>query len=59
MLNRGEVIKAFIVKKDQTLTEEEIRKFCHENLTNYKVPSILLSEQNYPKPMWAKFCEGR
>src|SRR5258708_1704724 len=34
----GEVIKAFIVKRDQSLTEEEIKKFCHENLTNYKVP---------------------
>lgn len=45
----GEVIKAFIVKKDQSLTEDEIRKFCHENLTNYKVPKYFVFRTELPK----------
>ncbi len=32
----GEAVKAFIVKKDPNLTTEDIIKFCHEQLTNYK-----------------------
>jgi long-chain acyl-CoA synthetase len=45
----GEVIKAFIVKKDQSLTEEELKKFCHENLTNYKVPKYFEFRLELPK----------
>ena len=45
----GEVIKVFIVKKDQTLSEEEIKKFCHENLTNYKVPKYIVFRTELPK----------
>jgi long-chain acyl-CoA synthetase len=45
----GEVIKVFIVKKDQTLTEEEVKKYCHENLTNYKVPKYVEFRNELPK----------
>jgi long-chain acyl-CoA synthetase len=45
----GEVIKVFIVKKDQSLTEEELKKFCHENLTNYKVPKYFEFRTELPK----------
>jgi long-chain acyl-CoA synthetase len=45
----GEVIKVFIVKKDQSLTEEELKKFCHENLTNYKVPKYFEFRMELPK----------
>jgi len=45
----GEVIKVFIVKKDQSLTEEEIKAFCHENLTNYKVPKYFIFRTELPK----------
>jgi long-chain acyl-CoA synthetase len=45
----GEVIKVFIVKKDQSLTEEEIKKFCHESLTNYKVPKYFVFRTDLPK----------
>jgi len=36
-----EVIKAFIVKKDTHLTEEEIRLFCKQRLTGYKQPQTI------------------
>ncbi len=45
----GEVIKAFIVKRDASLTLEEIKKYCHENMTNYKVPRYFIFRQELPK----------
>ncbi|HEY9005654.1 MAG TPA: AMP-binding protein [Ohtaekwangia sp.] len=45
----GEVIKVFIVKKDQSLTEEELKAYFHENLTNYKVPKHIEFRTELPK----------
>lgn len=45
----GEVIKVFIVKKDQSLSEEETKEFCHKNLTNYKVPRYFEFRTELPK----------
>lgn len=45
----GEVIKVFVVKRDQSLTEDELRKYCHENLTNYKVPKYFVFRNELPK----------
>lgn len=45
----GEVIKAFVVKRDPGLTEEELRDFCHKNLTNYKVPKYFEFRTELPK----------
>jgi long-chain acyl-CoA synthetase len=45
----GEVIKAFIVKRDPSLTEEELRNYCHQNLTNYKVPKYFVFRTELPK----------
>jgi long-chain acyl-CoA synthetase len=37
---RGELVKAFVVPRPETLvSEEEILNFCRENLAKYKVPS--------------------
>ncbi|HMJ68100.1 MAG TPA: AMP-binding protein [Cyclobacteriaceae bacterium] len=45
----GEVIKVFIVKRDQSLTEEELLAYCHKNLTNYKVPKYVVFRTELPK----------
>lgn len=45
----GEAIKLFIVKKDQSLTAEEIIKFCREGLTNYKIPRQVEFKTELPK----------
>ena len=45
----GEVIKIFVVKKDPSLTEQELKKYCHENLTNYKVPKHIEFRDDLPK----------
>lgn len=48
-LKSGEAIKAFVVKRDQSLTEEELKAFCHENLTNYKIPRHFEFRTELPK----------
>ncbi|MGJ5141590.1 long-chain fatty acid--CoA ligase [Bradyrhizobium oligotrophicum] len=45
----GEVVKAFVVKKDPNLTSEDIIKHCHEQLTNYKVPKQIEFRTELPK----------
>jgi long-chain acyl-CoA synthetase len=45
----GEAIKVFVVKRDQSLTEEELKKYLHENLTNYKVPKYVEFRTDLPK----------
>ena len=45
----GEVVKVFIVKKDDSLTKEEVLSYCHENLTNYKMPKQVEFRSELPK----------
>jgi len=45
----GEAVKLFVVKKDPTLTEEALRKFCEENFTNYKRPRQIEFRKELPK----------
>ncbi|AYM56095.1 long-chain fatty acid--CoA ligase [Agrobacterium fabrum] len=45
----GETVKLFVVKKDQSLTEAELKAFCAKNLTNYKRPKIIEFRTDLPK----------
>jgi long-chain acyl-CoA synthetase len=45
----GEVVKLFVVRKDPNLTMEELKKFCHDNLTGYKRPKIIEFRDTLPK----------
>jgi len=45
----GEIVKVFVVKKSDDLTEEMLIKHCRENLTNYKVPKLVEFRQDLPK----------
>jgi long-chain acyl-CoA synthetase len=45
----GEVPKVFIVKKDESLTEEEVIAHCRENLTAYKIPRYVEFRKELPK----------
>ncbi|WP_420133443.1 long-chain fatty acid--CoA ligase [Rhodopseudomonas sp.] len=45
----GEAVKAFVVKKDPDVTAEDIIKFCHTELTNYKVPRKIEFRTTLPK----------
>ena len=45
----GEAVKVFIVKKDASLTQEEVMKHCKENLTGYKLPRFVEFRSELPK----------
>jgi long-chain acyl-CoA synthetase len=47
---RGEVPKAIIaLKKNETATEKEFRKFCHEKIAMYKNPKYFEFRESLPK----------
>ncbi|GLQ36623.1 long-chain-fatty-acid--CoA ligase [Rhizobium albus] len=45
----GEVVKLYVVKKDASLTEEDVKKHCAEGLTNYKRPKYVEFRDELPK----------
>ena len=45
----GEVVKVFVVKKDESLTKDELIQFCRESLTSYKVPKMIEFRTELPK----------
>ena len=44
-----EAVKIFVVKKDPSLTEEELIHYCRENMTPYKVPKSVEFRDELPK----------
>ncbi|MEZ8823361.1 long-chain-fatty-acid--CoA ligase FadD [Vibrio amylolyticus] len=45
----GEVVKVYVVKRDPSLTKEELIAHCRENLTGYKVPKLVEFKEELPK----------
>ncbi|HEX2094444.1 MAG TPA: AMP-binding protein [Longimicrobiaceae bacterium] len=45
----GEAVKAFVVRKDEGLTEEELVRHCRESLASYKVPKQIEFRAELPK----------
>ncbi|WP_414473530.1 AMP-binding protein [Microvirga sp. M2] len=45
----GEIVVAYVVRKDQSLGPDELRRFCRENLTGYKVPRRIEFRESLPK----------
>jgi long-chain acyl-CoA synthetase len=45
----GEAVKLVIVKKDQSLTEAQVREYCRANLTGYKQPKVVEFRADMPK----------
>jgi len=45
----GEIVKVFVVRKDASLTEQDIIDHCRENLTGYKRPRIVEFRDDLPK----------
>lgn len=45
----GEAVTAFVVRRDATLTADELRAFCKESLTGYKVPKQIFFREALPK----------
>ena len=45
----GETVKIFVVRKDKSLTEDDLRLHCRRYLTGYKVPKIIEFRDELPK----------
>jgi len=45
----GEAVSLFVVKKDPSLTKEEVIAYCKENLTGYKRPRYVEFRDDLPK----------
>ncbi len=45
----GEALKVFVVRKDPSLTKEELIAFCRTGLTAYKVPKNIEFREELPK----------
>jgi len=46
---QGEAIKVFIIKNDPALTEDDVARYCQENLTGYKRPKYIEFRDELPK----------
>jgi len=45
----GEVVKLFVVRTDESVTEDDVIDYCRENLTGYKVPRQIEFRNELPK----------
>lgn len=45
----GECVKLFVVKKENSLTKNELMDYCRENLTSYKLPKEIEFRDSLPK----------
>jgi len=50
----GEAVKAVVVKKDPTLSEQQIIAHCTEYLTGYKIPKIIRFVDELPVSVFSK-----
>ncbi|KIL47347.1 fatty acid--CoA ligase family protein [Jeotgalibacillus campisalis] len=45
----GEAVQCFVVKKDPSLTKEDLLEFCAKQLAKYKLPSVVEFIEELPK----------
>lgn len=45
----GESIKIYVTKKDESLTRDELRTYCRQHLTGYKIPRDIEFRDELPK----------
>ena len=45
----GEIVVAFVTKKDPALTEDAVRQHVRQSMTGYKVPRIVVFKDDMPK----------
>ncbi len=46
---QGEAIKIFVIKSDPALSEDDVARYCQENLTGYKRPKYIEFRDELPK----------
>ncbi|EGQ8012264.1 long-chain-fatty-acid--CoA ligase FadD [Vibrio cholerae] len=45
----GELVKIYVVKRDPSLTKDEVIAYCRKHLTGYKVPKLVEFRDDLPK----------
>jgi long-chain acyl-CoA synthetase len=45
----GETVKLFVVKRDASLSEDEISRYCRDNFAAYKCPKYIEFRDDLPK----------
>ncbi|MCM2478911.1 long-chain-fatty-acid--CoA ligase [Serpentinimonas maccroryi] len=45
----GEAVKLIVVKKDPSLSEQDVRDYCRQSLTGYKIPKLIEFRSELPK----------
>ena len=54
-VHQGEAVKAWVVlRAGQTVSEEELREYCRQKLTGYKVPRSIQFLESIPKSLIGK-----
>jgi long-chain acyl-CoA synthetase len=48
-LHSGEMVAAYVVRRDDSVTSDELRAFCAQTLTKYKVPKVISFRADLPK----------
>ncbi len=48
-IHTGEAVKLFVVRRDPSLTAEQLQDYCHEQLTGYKRPKYIEFRNELPK----------
>jgi len=44
----GEAVKLFVVPRDSSLNADELKAYCKENFTGYKVPKQIVFRDSLP-----------
>ena len=57
--NSRECVKLFVVKKNHSLTQDELKTYCKENLVAYKVPKYYEFRDNLPKTNVGKILKRK
>jgi long-chain acyl-CoA synthetase len=45
----GEAVKLYVVRRDPSLTVDDLMAYCHEQLTGYKRPKFIEFRSELPK----------
>ena len=57
---RGETVVSYVVPRSgETLSEEELIRYCKENLAAFKVPRKIHLSMNCPSRLSARFCAAK
>jgi len=48
-ISSGEAVKAYVIKKEASLTQDELMQYCHQQLTGYRMPKYIEFVDSLPR----------